>query len=299
MLMADPINNQKAPQVYASAIKTVWCPGCGNHAISAALTKALSSLGIEKSKVLMVSGIGCSSVMPHSFSTYGIDSLHGRLLPVAEGAKLANDELTVIGTGGDGDGYGIGVGHLIHAARRNIDMTYIVGNNEIYGLTTGQASPTTKMGTKTKSTPFGDIETPLNPLMLAISAGVTYVARAFAGDPAQLTELIKNGIAHRGFALIDVLSPCVTFNGADRYDWFRKRVCKIDQSHDPSNLEKALLKAAECDTSNWEKISVGLFYKAEKPAYSELDMTLKNGPLVKQPLLPSKEDLRQLTDEFR
>jgi 2-oxoglutarate ferredoxin oxidoreductase subunit beta len=292
-------NDPNAPQVYTSAIKPVWCPGCGNHAISNAIGKALTELNIEKSNVLIVSGIGCASVMPHSFSTYGIDTLHGRLLPVAEGAKLANGDLTVIGTGGDGDGYGIGVGHLIHAARRNIDMTYIVGNNEIYGLTTGQASPTTKIGTKTKSTPFGDIETPLNPLLLAISAGVTYVARAFAGDPVQMAEIVKNGITHKGFALIDVLSPCVSFNGPDRYDWLRKRVYKIDQSHDSSSFEAALLKAAECDTSNWEKIPTGVFYNANKPDYNELDMVLKKGPLVKQTLEPSKEELRQLTDEFR
>lgn len=154
----------KKTETYTSATKPVWCPGCGNYVVNAALTKALTSLGIEKKNVLMVSGIGCSSVMPHQYSTYGIDSLHGRLLPVAVGAKLANDELTVIGTGGDGDGYGIGVGHLIHNARRNVDMTYLVNNNEIYGLTTGQASPTTMVGVKTKSTPYGDIESPLNPL---------------------------------------------------------------------------------------------------------------------------------------
>lgn len=292
-------NDPKAPQVYTSEIKPVWCPGCGNHAISNAINRALTDLGVNKDNVLIVSGIGCASVMPHSFSTYGIDTLHGRLLPVAEGAKLANDELTVIGTGGDGDGYGIGVGHLIHAARRNIDMTYIVGNNEIYGLTTGQASPTTKMGTKTKSTPFGDIETPLNPLMLAISAGVTYVARAFAGDPVQMAELVKNGISHKGFALIDVLSPCVSFNGADRYEWLRKRVYKIDQGHDASSLEAALLKSAECDTSGWEKIPTGVFYNVEKPDYNDLDIILKEGPLVKRELAPSNDELRQLTDEFR
>ena len=298
MFMPMKDNDPNAPQVYTSAIKPVWCPGCGNHAISNALNKAFTELKLDKSRILIVSGIGCASVMPHSFSTYGIDSLHGRLLPVAEGAKLANDELTVIGTGGDGDGYGIGVGHLIHAARRNIDMTYRVGNNEIYGLTTGQASPTTKMGTKTKSTPFGDIEVPLNPLMLAISAGVTYVARAFAGDPVQMAEIVKNGITHKGFALIDVLSPCVTFNGSDRYEWYRKRVYKLDQSHDASNLEAAIVKAAECDTSNWEKIPTGVFYKAERPMYNNLDITLKSGPLVKQPM-PSKEQIGEMLKEFQ
>jgi 2-oxoglutarate ferredoxin oxidoreductase subunit beta len=262
------------------------------------LNKALTEIGVDRSKVLIVSGIGCSSAMPHAFSTYGVDSLHGRLLPVATGAKLANDDLTVIGTGGDGDGYGIGGGHLIHTARRNIDMTYIVMNNEIYGLTTGQASPTSLMGAKTKSTPFGDIESPLNPVSLAISAGATYVARGFAGEPAQLSELIKNGITHKGFAIIDVLSPCVSFNTLNTYDWFRKRVYKLDQGHDPSDRAAALAKALECEQTGWEKIPIGLFYQASRPTYSELDVVLKKGPLVGQPM-PTKEDLARLMDEYR
>ena len=211
---------------------------------------------------------------------------------MAVGAKLANDELTVIGTGGDGDGYGIGVGHLIHTARRNIDMTYIVNNNEIYGLTTGQASPTTHGGVKTKSTPFGDIESPLNPLSLAISAGATYVARAFSGEPAQLAELIKNGIAHKGFALIDVLSPCVTFNNFTTYEWFRKRVYNLESSYDPSSLPAALSKAVECTETGWEKIPTGLFYQVQKPTYSDLDIVLKKGPLVRQPM-PSADDIQE------
>jgi len=297
--MATPEQPSAQPkQSYASGANPVWCPGCGDHVVAAMLNKALTELGIEKSKVLIVSGIGCSSAMPHSFSTYGVDSLHGRLLPVAAGAKLANDELTVIGTGGDGDGYGIGGGHLIHSSRRNIDMTYIVMNNEIYGLTTGQASPTSMMGAKTKSTPFGDIESPLNPVSLAISAGATYVARAFAGEPMQLAELIKNGITHRGFAVIDVLSPCVSFNNLNTYDWFRKRVYKLDQSHDPSDRGAAIIKAMECEASDWEKIPVGLFYQTSRPVYSELDIVLKKGPLVRQPM-PTREEIAGVIEEYK
>ena len=204
----------------------------------------------------------------------------------------------MIGTGGDGDGYGIGVGHLIHSARRNIDITYIVNNNEIYGLTTGQASPTTKLGTKTKSTPFGDIEYPLNPLLLAISAGATYVARSFSGDPAHLAEMIKNGIAHRGFAMIDVLSPCLSFSEQNSYDWYRQRVYKLDQAHDPTSLAAAMTKAVECTETNWAKIPLGLFYRAERPTYSDMDMLLEKGPLVKQPM-PSKDEILSVMEEFR
>lgn len=296
---ATPITETKVKQNLASGVKPIWCPGCGDFGVYAAITKALTELGIEKQNVVIVSGIGCSSSMPQPFSTYGIHSLHGRLLPVASGAKLANHGLTVIGTGGDGDGYGIGVGHLIHTARRNIDLTYIVMDNETYGLTTGQTSPTALMGHKTKSTPFGAIEMPVNPLALALSSGATYVARGFSGDIAHLSELIKNGIQHKGFSLIDVFSPCVTFNHDNTYDWFRPRIYKLDQSnHNPSNLVDALAKAVEDSQTNWQKIPIGLFYQAQKPTYEELDITLKNGPLIKQ-ALPTKEQVLKILEESR
>ncbi len=285
-------------KMLASGIKPVWCPGCGNYGTYASIVSALSELRIEKEKILMVSGIGCSSAMPHQFSTYGIHSLHGRLLPVAVGAKLANDSLTVIGVGGDGDGYGIGVGHLIHTARRNIDMTYIVANNEIYGLTTGQASPTTLMGAKTKSTPLGSIETPENPISVALAAGASYVARGFSGDPVHLAGLIKGGITHKGFAIVDVLSPCIPFNDLNTYDWFKQRVYKLDQAgHDPSNLDSALGKALEAERSGWAKIPIGIFYSKERPTYSELNMTLSKGPLVMQPD-PTKQQILDAINEF-
>lgn len=284
-------------QVYASGVKPIWCPGCGDFGVFAAITKALSDLKVDKSNAVIVSGIGCSSAMPQTFSTYGIHSLHGRLLPVASGSRLANHDLTVIGTGGDGDGYGIGVGHLIHTARRNINMTYIVMDNETYGLTTGQTSPTAMMGHKTKSTPFGVIEMPVNPLALAISAGATYVARGFSGDTVHLAELIKGAIQHKGFALVDVFSPCVTFNHDNTYEWFRPRIYKLDQSnHDPSNMASAFGKAVEDFQTDWEKIPIGLFYKNERPSYEELDITLKNGPLIKQPF-PTREQIMKILEE--
>ena len=244
--MVEIVNNNanvktQQKQVYTSTNKPIWCPGCGDFGVFASISKALTELNIEKRNVAIVSGIGCSSAMPHSFSTYGVHSLHGRLLPVASGIKLANSELTVIGTGGDGDGYGIGGGHLLHTARRNLDMTYIIMDNETYGLTTGQTSPTALLGHKTKSTPFGVIEMPINPIAFAISAGATYVARGFSGDPAHLSQLIKGGIEHKGFALIDVFSPCVTFNHDNTFDWFRPRIYKLEsEGHDPLNHSKAI-----------------------------------------------------------
>ncbi len=282
---------------YASDIKPIWCPGCGDYGVHAALNKALIDLGIDKSKIMIVGGIGCSSAMPHTFSTYAIHGIHGRVLPIAMGVKLANDELTVIGVGGDGDGYGIGGNHFVHTARRNLDITYIVMDNQIYGLTTGQASPTTLIGTKTKSTPFGDIEEPINPISVAISAGATYVARGFSGDPMHLAELIKNGILHKGFAVIDALSPCVTFNALNTYDWFRQRVYKLDASYKAEDKANALQKAIETETTNWQKIPLGLIYKENRPTYNELDITLKQGSLIKQPL-PTKDQVRSLLDGY-
>jgi 2-oxoglutarate ferredoxin oxidoreductase subunit beta len=283
---------------FTSDIKPLWCPGCGNYGTYAALNKALVELGLQKENVVMVSGIGCSCSMPHTFNTYGVHSLHGRLLPVAEGIKLANDSLTVIGIGGDGDGYGIGVGHLIHIARRNVQVTYIVVDNAIYGLTTGQASPTSLMGTVTKSTPFGCIETPENPIAVALAAGASYVARAFSGDPAHMTELIKSAIQHKGFALIDVLSPCVSFNSLNTSDWYRQRVYKLGQDHDASDLSKAMEKALETEKSGWSKIPIGVFYKKERPTYTEMDITLKKGPLVNQQS-PTREQILEVLEEQR
>lgn len=264
---------------YKSTTKPTWCPGCGDYGVVAGVERALQTLKIPPHDVVIVSGIGCSSNLPHFLGTNGFHSIHGRSIPVASGIKLANHALTVIATGGDGDGYGIGLGHSIHAMRRNIDMTYVVMNNEIYGLTTGQASPTSTMGQKTKSTPRGVIEEPINPVALAISAGCTYVARAFSGDVKQMSDLIAGGIQHRGFALIDVFSPCVTYNHLNTFDFFRQRLYKLESAgHDPSDILKAYARAHE-----WgDKIPVGLFYKTERPTYEDLEDALKDGPLAAQ-----------------
>lgn len=277
-----------------SGTKPTWCPGCGDFGVIAGVERAVKALGIPPHELLIVSGIGCSSNLPHFLSSYGFHAIHGRAIAVATGAKLANHALHVLVTGGDGDGYGIGVGHLIHAMRRNLDLTYVVMNNEIYGLTTGQASPTSLMGSKTKSTPLGVIEEPLNPISLALASGATYVARGFSGDVKHLGDLIANGIKHRGFSLIDVFSPCVTYNHLNTYDYFRQRVYKLENSgHDPADVLKAHERALEWGA----KIPTGLFYETQRPTYEEMDVALKAGPLAHQPSVGLKGK-ESLLDEF-
>ncbi len=268
------------PLITKSDTKPTWCPGCGDYGVVAAVEMAVKKLGLPSHEVVIVSGIGCSSNLPHFLSSYGFHSIHGRALPVAEGIRWANHGLTVIGTGGDGDGFGIGAGHFVHAMRRNVKLTYVTMDNQIYGLTTGQASPTSMMGQKTKSTPRGVIENPVDPIALALASGATYVARGFSGDVKHLADLVANGLRHRGFAFIDVMSPCVTYNKINTFDFFRQRVYKLESSgHDPTNIVTAWQRALE-----WgDKIPIGLFYKTDRPTYEELEEVLLQGPLAHQP----------------
>lgn len=267
--------------LYDGPVEPDWCPGCGDYGVLNALKNAALQLGLHPHEIMVVSGIGCSSNLPGFIHTYGVHSLHGRAVPMATGIKLANTDLNVVITGGDGDGYGIGMGHFIHAMRRNLNLTYIVMDNQIYGLTTGQISPTSTEGTRTKTTPRGNAEPPVNPLTLAIVSGATYVARGFSGDVKGLADLIAGAIGHRGFALVDVFSPCVTFNKVNTYAWFRDRVYNLaDEDHDPSDMNAALAKASE-----WgDRIPLGLFYQAARPIYEDSEPVLQRGPLVKQEL---------------
>jgi 2-oxoglutarate ferredoxin oxidoreductase subunit beta len=207
----------------------------------------------------------------------------------------------VIAAGGDGDGYGIGAGHFLHAMRRNLDLTYIVMDNQIYGLTTGQASPTSEREMKTKSTPEGVIENPVNPITLALAAGATYVARGFSGDAKGLADLFARGIRHKGFSLIDVLSPCVTYNHDNTYEWFRQRVYPLEkEGHDPSDLHAALRRATEWPNLDRarDRIPLGVFFeRSDLPTYEDLEPALRRGPLVKQPL--GLENPEELLEEFR
>lgn len=280
---------------YKSETTPDWCPGCGDFAVLRGVYTALARLKIKSENVVITSGIGCSSNLPGYVNAYGFHGIHGRSLPVANGVKLANSDLTVIATGGDGDGYGIGLGHFIHSMRRNIDITYIVMNNQIYGLTTGQASPTSDRGMRTKSTPSGVLETRINPIVLGLVSGATYISRGFSGTADHLSTLIENAIEHDGFSLVDVLSPCVTYNKIQTYQWFRDRVYKLeDKDHDTTNLEQAIKKSHEWE----ESIPIGVFYQVEKPTYDGDEPVLKHGPLVKQPLDTDQRISKQLLDEF-
>ena len=282
---------------FKAEVRPDWCPGCGDFGVLNALQRACAELEIQPHELMVVSGIGCSSNLPGFFRSYGVHSLHGRSLPFATGAKLANHAMTVIATGGDGDGYGIGLNHFIQAMRRNINLTYIVMNNEVYGLTTGQVSPTSETGMKTKTTPHGNLEGMLNPLALALAAGCGYIARGFSGDVKHLVKLYQEGIQFPGFALIDVFSPCVTFNKQNTYHWFRERVYRLeDKGHDPTDFHAAMDRALE-----WgEKIPIGLFYRNPnpRPPLDAQDPGLQSGPLVSQPLGVTKEQRAKLIAEF-
>src|SRR6516162_1672944 len=282
---------------YKAEVPPDWCPGCGDFGVLNVLQKACAELAIRPHELLVVSGIGCSSNLPGFIRAYGVHSLHGRALAVATGVKLANHALTVIATGGDGDGYGIGLNHFIQAMRRNINVTYIVMNNEIYGLTTGQVSPTSETGMKTKTSPLGNLEGMLNPISLALATGCGYIARGFSGQPKHLIKLYQDGIQHPGFALIDVFSPCVTFNKQNTYQWFRDKVYKLeDKGHDPTDFHAAMDRAME-----WgEKIPIGLFYRNPnpRPPIDSLDPALQSGPLVSLPYVVSKEQRQKLINEF-
>lgn len=273
--------------------ETAWCPGCGNFGILAAVKRALVKLSLEPHQVLMVSGIGQAAKLPHYMRCNLFNGLHGRTLPVAAGARIANPRLIVIADGGDGDGYGEGGNHLIHAIRRNLNITYLVHDNQIYGLTKGQASPTSDEGFVTKTTPLGMFAKPLNPITLAISLGASFVARGFSGEIEHLADLIVQAMENRGFSLVDILQPCVTFNRVNTYQWYRSRVYKLDGTHDLKDRIGAFQKAQE-----WgERIPIGVIYTEERPTYEEHNPKITRTPLVKQQHYI--RDYEKILEEFR
>src|SRR3989344_2254482 len=281
------------PEDFNTPMTPVWCPGCGNFGILMAVKNAFAEMGLDPKNTVVVSGIGCSDKYHQYLNTYGFESIHGRILPVAMGIRLANHKLKVIAIGGDGDGYGIGMCHFIHAMRRNLDITYIVCDNQIYGLTTGQTSPTSDKGFRTKSTPEGNIESPVRPLALALATGATYIARGFAGDVSHLKSLIVEGIKHKGFSLIDVFQPCVTFNHRNTYEWFNQRVYKLDRkNHNPKSREEAMRKAEED-----QKLPIGLFFSEDKLTYEDEVGQIKEKALVKHDI--SDVDIDDLMDEYK
>jgi 2-oxoglutarate ferredoxin oxidoreductase subunit beta len=277
-----------------TGLTPAWCPGCGNFGILKALNQALVELEIEPRNLLLVSGIGQSGKLPHYTRGNVFNSLHGRPVPPASGAKIANPELVVIAVSGDGDAYGEGGNHFIHTARRNHDITYLVHNNQVYGLTKGQASPTSDAGFVTKTTPDGAVR-PFNPLALAIVSGAGFVSRGFAGDSEHLTRLLKHAITHRGFSLVDILQPCVSFNRVNTYQWYRERIYKLDEIDDylANDQMTALAKALE-----WgDRIPIGIIYQQDHPAYEDNLPGLRPGPPVTQPLDPQR--IASLLAEFQ
>ena len=284
------------PRDFKGKVEPDWCPGCGDFGVLNSLQRACVDLGKQPHELLIVSGIGCSSNFPGFFNAYGMHTLHGRALAVATGAKLANHDLTVVVTGGDGDGYGIGGNHFVHTARRNVDLTYIVMNNQIYGLTTGQVSPTSSEGMRTKSTPFGSVEMPVNPITAAIMNGASFVARGYSADPRHLAALMQQAIEHPGFALIDVFSPCVTFNHDNGYAFFKPRVTKLeDEEHDTGDWKAACEKAMV-----WgDTIYTGLFFQAPRPTLEEHEPVLsQDGPLARRPLGLSEAQSQRIIERM-
>lgn len=250
---------------YRSKSMPTWCPGCGYFSIADGLPGALNELGITPKDAVVVSGIGCSSRFPFFVNTYGFHSLHGRALPVATGIKCANDALTVVALGGDGDGFAIGGGHVPHPARRNIDITYLLFDNGIYGLTKGQTSPTSAEGFRTTTSPYDNLDRPLNPLLMVLSYGASWVGQAYAGRPQQLEDMIKQAIAHRGFSYLHILSPCVTFDKTARtYDHLGSLVQDVPANHDISDLGAAM--ALAMNTAN---PSLGVFYRNLRPTLAD------------------------------
>ena len=278
---------------YESSYANQWCPGCGNFGILAAMKDALVSLDIPPEGLLIVSGIGQAAKTPHFLKCNMFHALHGRALPLATGAKLANHDLKIIVNSGDGDCYGEGGNHFMHAIRRNVDLTLLVHNNQIYGLTKGQASPTSDFGMITPVQPRGVVSDAFNPLAVALSLGAGFVARSFAGNKEHLSRMIRAGMSFKGFSLIDILQPCVSFNRVNTYDWYKQRTYDLSETeYVPDNFEKAMAVAME-----WgDKIPIGILYKKERPSFADRIGVLKEGPLLSQKYDPGK--LQNLLSEI-
>lgn len=262
---------------YRSDDPIAWCPGCGNFGILNALKRALARLDLKPEQLLMVSGIGQAAKLPHYLRCNTFNGLHGRTLPVAAGARIANHDLVVIAVGGDGDGYAEGGNHFLHAMRRNLDMTYLVHNNQVYGLTKGQASPTSDPGMVTGTTPKGLFAGPERPLALAVASDCSFVARGYAGEMGHLSDLIGTAIRNEGFSFVEILQPCVSFNKTNTFDWYKERVYFLEGTpHDPTDRAAAFEKALE-----WgEKIPLGVLYRGDRKTYEELAGLRGSRPLA-------------------
>lgn len=283
------VNNNK----FNVCKKTAWCPGCGNFGILKALEKALNELGLLPHEVVVCAGIGQAAKAPQYINANGFNGLHGRALPPATGIKIANKHLKVIVNSGEGDSYGEGGNHFMHTIRRNIDITHFVHNNQIYGLTKGQASPTSDMGFATGIQVEGVVTEPLNPIALAITLGASFVARSFSGDGEHLKNVMKEAIMHNGYALVDILQPCISFNKVNTFKYYKERVYPLEETHNAKNKQEAFKRAQE-----WgNKIPIGIFYKEKKHSYVERIDCLKNGPALVDNTV-DLEKVAQFMDEF-
>ncbi len=270
-----------------------WCPGCGNFGILMAIKRAIVQLDLEREDVVALSGIGCHGKITDYIRVNAVHTIHGRVLPVTLAIKLANQDLTVIGFAGDGDAYNIGMGHLPHAARRNVNITYIVHDNLVYGLTTGQTSPTSREGYQSKSTPRGAFELAINPIAQSLASNASFVARGYAGDMHHLTEIFKQAIMHKGFSIVDDFQPCVAWNNVNTYEFYKERIYKLEEEgHDSTDMDEAYRKARE-----WgDRIPIGVFYRMERPAYIDYFPFLKGEPVVRLPL--DSFDITEMMKDF-
>ncbi len=279
-------DQQRKPNDYKNPLKPVWCPGCGDFGVVAALYRALSQLQIPQEKIAVLSGIGCSSRLPGYMATYGFNGVHGRALPVATGLKASRPDLTVIVAAGDGDGVSIGAGHFLHAARRNADVTYVMMDNQIYGLTKGQVAPTTPKGDKTKSTLYGNPDPPVDPCELALAAGATFVARTFSADIKGEVDILCQAILHKGFSIVDIISPCVTFRGDDQYDFWKPKLRPLPEGYVPSNRIEALRFCREEGV-----LTTGILFKEERPGLVEQQKNIRRSAGYDPAAPPKIEEL--------
>lgn len=258
----------------------IWCPGCGDFGVLTALQKAAANLALDPSRTVLATGIGCSGNITAYFRTYGIHGIHGRVLPLATGVKVANPDLTVIAAGGDGDGFGIGLSHFLHASRRNVDITYVVMDNQVYGLTKGQTSSTAASDMSTKASPLGPLAMPLNPLALALSAGATFVAQGYSSNQKELVDLIERGIRHKGFSFINVQSPCVTYNLVNTFEWFKDNIQAV--THDPKDWNAAMAVANDRGA-----VPTGLLFQTQRPTFEAMSHPLKPDAGMPDPVASS------------
>ncbi|MCS4486322.1 2-oxoacid:ferredoxin oxidoreductase subunit beta [Staphylococcus americanisciuri] len=281
---------------FRNNVKPNWCPGCGDFSVQAAIQKAAANVGLEPDEVALITGIGCSGRLSGYVNSYGVHSIHGRALPLAQGVKMANRDLTVIASGGDGDGYAIGMGHTIHALRRNMNITYIVMDNQIYGLTKGQTSPSSAPGFVTKTTPKGNIEQNVAPLELALSSGATFVAQGFSSDIKALTKMIEDAINHDGFSFVNVFSPCVTYNKINTYDWFKEHLTDLSdiEDYDTSDKQRAIQTVVEHNS-----LVKGIVYQdTETPSYESQIESFGETPLAYQDIKLTPSQFESLTKQF-